>query len=634
MKPFFSLSQTRPFSALLLLVTFFASIILTGCADGVFSVEDPAETYRRTDGDKFRQAHMIERAYRAAPGKSASSQTLGLIVSAQSGVDKQRMIERFRAIERFRMIERFDYDNALYGFAWTIEDLEGSSDYQEFLDALANDPDVLWFEPDFDMTSPDANPTSSGSGQEVPWSVAAVGGQTSWAVSGDGQGDVNVQVYVLDTGVAKADNGDPNDDLALVENIDYREGMDDAKDYDGHGTHVAGIIGAVDDNDGLVGLAPGARIHNLKVLDDNGSGDVSQVIAAIEYITSQKLANPSTPMVANLSLGEDVGNNVFSALDEAVSASVAAGVVYVVAAGNQGTTASNVTPAKVDAAITVGSYAFNGSFSDFSNYGPKVDILAPGEGILSMSPAGSGNNVTMTGTSMAAAHVTGAVALYLGQNPSATPAQVEAALLADAKDFVTNAPSSTTSKSVWVGQEGGTATIFEKRVSDDDDDAEEDVEDGDMYLDSSDLELVKDGGDQLIGMRFTGVSIPQGAAITNAYIQFTVDETNSGTTNLTIHGQDANDAASFSDDDDDISDRPTTSASVVWSPPAWNSVGAAGADQRTPDLSSIIQEIVDRGGWSSGNDMVLIVSGTGERTAESHDGDEDKAPLLHIEWEE
>ncbi len=250
--------------------------------------------------------------------------------------------------------------------------------------------------------------------------------------------------------MANADNNDPNDDLTLVESIDFRYGFDDASDYDGHGTHIAGIIGAVDDSVGLVGLAPGARLHNYKVLGDNGTSDVSVVIAAIEHITAEKLANPSQPMIVNLSLGEDIDTPEYSALDEAVDASVTAGVVYIIAAGNQDRAVANVTPAKVEGAITVGSFDTTGTFSWFSNWGPGVDILAPGEGIVSLSP--SSGPVEMTGTSMSTPHVTGAAALYLSQNPTASPSQVEAALVALAQSFVTGASaSSTTNKSVWVG---------------------------------------------------------------------------------------------------------------------------------------------------------------------------------------
>lgn len=633
----FQPTKSACFSTLLILTALFVSGVLTGCADAVFTDDDPAVEARQTHtGPKLRHAHLMDRATKRAVGKSASSQTLGLIVAAQSTVDKQKIVERYRTAERYKIAnrykiaERYDYNHAFPGVAWIIDDSLGLGDYQEFLDTLAADPDILWFEPDFDVTTPPSDAAPGGSGQQIPWSVAAIGGQSSWAVSGDGTGSVDVDVYILDTGIANANNSDPNDDLALVESIDFRDGFNDAKDYDGHGTHVAGIVGAVDDNDGLVGVAPGAKIHNYKVLGDNGSSDVSVVIAAIEHITALKLASPSQPMVVNLSLGEDIDTPSYSALDEAVDVSVAAGVVYVIAAGNQIRNVSNVTPAKVPGAITVGSYHGSGLFSTFSNWGPKVDILAPGEDVVSLSP--NGGPVEMTGTSMSAAHVSGAAALYLAQNPTASPSQVESALVAAAQDFVVGTNGSTTNQSVFVGL----PQSLDVRVATGKDDVEEYTSNGTMNRTSSDLELADDfahaGTSQVIGMRFRDLGIPQGAIITNAYVQFTVDEASSGAANLTIHGQDADNAASFSSSNYNLTSRATTSASVAWSPPAWTSVGAAGADQRTPDLSSVIQEIVDRGGWSSCNAMVIVISGTGKRTAESHNGSSSKAPLLHVEW--
>jgi len=433
------------------------SIAWAGCTDLVVSNED-AEVLGRADSGKLRHEHLLDRAVRYdAAGKSASNGQLGLIIAVQAGVSKQRVVERYRVSERYRINERYDYEYVFDGFAWSVDDLAGSSDYQAFLDALAQDPDILWFEPDFDVNLPASQVLPGAGGQVVPWSVAAIGGQTSWAQSGDGQGAVEVDLYILDTGVAAADPGDPEDDLRIVENIDFREGSTNAADYDGHGTHVAGIAAAADDHDGLVGVAPGARVHNFKVLDDNGQGDVSMVIAAVEMITARKLAQPATPMVANLSLGEDLGTPAYSALDEAVEASVAAGVVYVVAAGNHGKNAASVTPAKVTSAITVGSYDVEGRFSSFSNWGSKIDLLAPGEEVVSLAPAssGTGGAVEMSGTSMAAAHVSGAVALYLGQHPTASPAQVRQALLDAAKTFVVGTPNGTASQSVWVGADEG-----------------------------------------------------------------------------------------------------------------------------------------------------------------------------------
>lgn len=177
------------------------------------------------------------------------------------------------------------------------------------------------------------------------------------------------------------------------------------------------------------------------------------------------------------------------------------------------------------------------------------------------------------------------------------------------------------------------AVTFTKRVSSDWDDAEQRSSNGTMHLNSSDLELVDDGNrSDVTGMRFTSVTIPKGASITNAYIQFQADETDGGSISLTIWGEDSDDASSFTNSKYDITSRPTTSASVPWSPPGWYSVGEAGANQRTPDISAIIQEIVDRFGWSSGNSLVIIITGNGTRTAESYDGSSAAAPLLHVEY--
>jgi hypothetical protein len=133
-------------------------------------------------------------------------------------------------------------------------------------------------------------------------------------------------------------------------------------------------------------------------------------------------------------------------------------------------------------------------------------------------------------------------------------------------------------------------------------------------------------------MRFTGIAIPQGATIVAAHVQFQVDESDSGAVALEIRGQMADDTLPFSSTSGDITSRPVTAASVPWSPPWWTSIGAAGADQRTPDLSAIIQEIVDRADWSPGNALAIIVTGSGERTAESYNGSSSGAPLLHIEY--
>ena len=174
---------------------------------------------------------------------------------------------------------------------------------------------------------------------------------------------------------------------------------------------------------------------------------------------------------------------------------------------------------------------------------------------------------------------------------------------------------------------------FEKRVVSGADDVEQSAS-GSMSLTSSDLELVNDGSNsQRVGLRFTGIDIPQGAVITNAYLQFQTDEVGSTATSLSIRGQDADDAAVFTSAANNVSSRATTDASAAWTPAAWTTVGQAGLAQRTPDLSAIVQEIVARPGWLAGNDMAFVFTGTGTRTAEAFESGAATAPLLHIEYD-
>jgi hypothetical protein len=178
-----------------------------------------------------------------------------------------------------------------------------------------------------------------------------------------------------------------------------------------------------------------------------------------------------------------------------------------------------------------------------------------------------------------------------------------------------------------------TLPSLEVRIAASSDDAEE-KSSGSVSLASSDLELVYDGSNQTVGMRFVGVSIPQGATIVNAYVQFLVNEVVSTATALTIQGQAIDNAPQFVATTGNISSRTRTAASVPWSPVVWPVVGAAGPDQRTPDLTRIIQEIVNRTGWSAGNSLVIIIAGTGERVAEAYDRQTGGAPLLHVEYTE
>jgi chitodextrinase len=201
-----------------------------------------------------------------------------------------------------------------------------------------------------------------------------------------------------------------------------------------------------------------------------------------------------------------------------------------------------------------------------------------------------------------------------------------------ALDAAGNESALTAVLEVWTGAPD--PVVQSVGVASGDDDAEEDLSSGGVNLTSRDLELAVTGGGavQAVGIRFTGIGIPRGAMVLSASVQFTVDESTAGAASLTLRGEASDDAAPFAGTTGEVSGRPVTSASVAWIPPDWATVGAAGPDQRTADLSAVVQEIVDRAGWAPGNALVLIVTGTGTRTAESYDGAVGAAPRLEVTY--
>jgi subtilisin len=245
---------------------------------------------------------------------------------------------------------------------------------------------------------------------------------------------VDADVAVLDTGI---DLDHP--DLHVVSAINCTlsgpaegtcSGVKD--DGHGHGSHVAGIIGALDNSYGVVGIAPGVRLWAVKVLTNYGTGTTAQIIAGIDYVA----ANAAAIEVANMSLG---GTGESVAMDLAISNAVAAGVTFVLSAGNSNIDVNNYHPAGNPDAITVSALAdFDGlpgglaaptcttdiddTRADFSNYGAGVDIAAPG--ICIYSTYMDGGYATMSGTSMSAPFVTGAAALLAATNPY-TPAEIK-----------------------------------------------------------------------------------------------------------------------------------------------------------------------------------------------------------------
>uniref|UniRef100_A0AAU3GRX3 S8 family peptidase n=1 Tax=Streptomyces sp. NBC_01401 TaxID=2903854 RepID=A0AAU3GRX3_9ACTN len=240
-----------------------------------------------------------------------------------------------------------------------------------------------------------------------------------------------VTAYVIDTGVritheefeGRASYG-----------YDAVDDDDDADDGYGHGTHVAGTIAGA-----TYGVAKKADIVAVRVLDDSGSGTTEQVVAGIDWVTE----NHEGPSVANMSLG----GGVDEALDAAVQKSIASGVTYGVAAGNESSDASESSPARVPEAITVASSTVDDEQSSFSNYGSLVDIYAPGSDITSAWNDSDTGSDTISGTSMATPHVVGAAALYLGGHTDATPEEVSDALTEGATpDAISNASQGTPNK--------------------------------------------------------------------------------------------------------------------------------------------------------------------------------------------
>ncbi|MFE6363558.1 S8 family peptidase [Streptomyces sp. NPDC057806] len=234
--------------------------------------------------------------------------------------------------------------------------------------------------------------------------------------SAPGSAGAGVTVYVIDTGVriSHKDFGG-----RARHGWDFVGGDRSAGDGNGHGTHVAGTVAG-----SAYGVAKKAEVVSVRVLDNAGDGTTAQAIAGIDWVTR----NARKPAVANLSLGG--GYN--AQLDAAVRTSIASGVTYTVAAGNDGRPAGLFSPAGVRQAVTVGATDRKDARARFSNFGSALDLFAPGVSITSASSAGDRARATWSGTSMAAPHAAGAAALYLAGHRTATPAQVSRALVARA----------------------------------------------------------------------------------------------------------------------------------------------------------------------------------------------------------
>ena len=361
-------------------------------------------------GERFRRmgARAIPGQYIVVFAEDAESRTaLG---------DHAGVLGRAQALTRgTNAIPEFVYSAALRGFSARMSEAEAV--------ALSRDPRVAFVEEDSIM---EALVTQT----NATWGLDRIDQRnlplsTTYTYTSTGSG---VNAYIIDTGIRTTHTQFGGRAFGAFTSINDGGGT---QDCNGHGTHIAGTVGG-----SIHGVAKAVRLHAVRVLSCAGSGTTSGVIAGVDFVRT----NGVRPAVANMSLG----GGVSTALDTAVINAINAGIQFVVSAGGSNSNASNASPARVAAAITVGSSTMTDARSSFSNFGSVVDLFAPGSSITSAWHTSNTDTRTISGTSMATAHVTGVAARFLQTSPAASPAAVRNALVADATlNVLTGIPAGT-----------------------------------------------------------------------------------------------------------------------------------------------------------------------------------------------